>query len=437
LVDPFDQCSKDAPNTGFGYNVRLYFAIGVCSLAYLLGKFHRFSSSVLADMMAPDFKVPKARLGIFSSLFFWPYGLMQPIVGAVCDVIDSGFVIGWASMVATLGAVVIGVSSALPVAYVGRLLVGLSCAFFYCATTKIAHNWINPLGFRMFTGYMIAIGGVGSLLAQTPLSLLGHAVGWRSCIIGVAVVSLICGIICFIFVRSHPHAFGYQGTYKWHPPASAREIFRQLGRNMLRIVRNGDFWILELVMFCSPGAYMDLSAMWAVPFVEDVYGTSPKVASIVALPLSIAMMVGAPILPAIAEKIRGRKLTMFVAHAIGTLCCLIMTVVGDRLHIAVVGIFYFIICIGTFLPQGIELPLFCEYDDPSMAAALIGSGNTGPFIGSGLLQIVSTVLLESYGTHKHYPFRAYQIGLWSVLTLFGFMSTYGVIWVRENKPIKD
>jgi hypothetical protein len=67
-----------------------------------------------------------------------------------------------------------------------------------------------------------------------------------------------------------------------------------------------------------------------------------------------------------------------------------------------------------------------------MTGTLVRAGNAGPFIGSGLIQIISSELFESFGTHKHYPFRAYQLALWALLTLFGFVATYAIFFVREK-----
>jgi MFS family permease len=161
---------------------------------------------------------------------------------------------------------------------------------------------------------------------------------------------------------------------------------------------------------------MDLSAMWVVPFIEDVCGVSADLASVVAMSLSIAATIGAPTMPILAEKVGARKRTMIVAFSIGTLSCLVMTLFGHMFNVWIVAVFYFVIRIGIYVPQGVALPMFKEYGDAGMTGTLVGAGNAGPFIGSGVLQIVSSALFGSFGTHQHYPFRAYQIGLWALLT---------------------
>jgi hypothetical protein len=103
----------------------------------------------------------------------------------------------------------------------------------------------------------------------------------------------------------------------------------------------------------------------------------------------------------------------------------------------IVAAFYFVISIGLYVPQGVALPMFKEYGDEGMTGTLVGVGNAGPFLGSGVLQIASSVLLQSFGTHKHYPFRAYQLALWAVLTLFGFVATYALFFVKEKVPREE
>jgi MFS family permease len=362
---------------------------------------------------------------------------MQPIVGVLADSFEAGTIMGIANILAAAGSLIIGFSESLFPACVGRLLLGFACSFFFVTTTKVSANWFTAEQFRFFSGALIGMGGIGSLLSQTPLSLLGHDIGWRPCIDGVAIISIVLGILAFFFVRTHPHSFGYTGLTPYEQPLPAKEQFRRLGHNVVKMVTMGDYWILETYMLLGPGAYMDLSAMWAVPFVEDVCGSSPSQASIIAMFLSIAATIGSPTMPIVAEKVKSRKWTMFGACSIATVCALALTIWGDKFGPWVVAVLYAIFCIGANVPQSVALPLFREYGDLSMTATLVGGGNAGSFIGSGLLQIVSSVLIDSYGAHVHYPFRAYQLGLWGLSTLCCFVGSYALFFVREPKQISD
>jgi MFS family permease len=201
---------------------------------------------------------------------------------------------------------------------------------------------------------------------------------------------------------------------------------------MMKLLKLGDYWVLEFYMFFGNGAFMDISAMWGVPFLEDVYKSSPSHASTIAMALSISTIVGSPLLPLIAHWTTSRKFTMFVACLIGTLCCVIVTVWAEDLNQWVFVLIFFLVGLGLNGPAAVALPLFKEYGDASMTGALVGFGNTGCFLGGGLFQVITSLVLETYGYHKHYPVQAYKLALWGLLAVLGLLATYALTLVRET-----
>ena len=414
-----------------------WFTVGICSISYLFGYFHRFSTAVLADDMARDWNVPKASLGIFSSIFFWPYGIMQPVMGMLADVVEAGYIVAAANVLAGAGALMIAFAKSVGLAYGGRFVLGFACSAFFVPANKVAANWFSEKEFRFFSGALIGIGGIGSILSQTPLSLLGHAIGWRMCIMGVGCLSVVFGVLALVFVRSHPQAFGYKGRTPYRVARSWRDMLQQLVSNMRSVVTMGDFWVLEFYMFFGAGLFMNISSFWAVPFVHDVFHMTERDASLVAMSLSIGTIVGSPLLPVIAHKVGTRKWTMVGFCGMGFVCCLILAIWGNKMTGYAMCLPYFLICLGVSSPQCIALPLFKEYCDSEMTATMVGAGNAGSFIGGAIQQMVSSAIVGTYGFHKFYPFAAYQIGVWVLCTITAFLGVFSLVLVREPKPESD
>lgn len=421
---------------GAEYQLRKWLGIFLAGFSYIFVYFHRFATAVLADSMAKDLGVQKTALGIFTSMYFWPYGLMQPFIGSLADVVEPGYMIAIANIVSAVGTLIVGFSSNLAIGCVGRFLVGLGCSGIFVPTNKIGANWFTPTQYRYYSGALIGLGGIGSLLSQTPLSLLGHAIGWRICLIGCAICSIIIAVFAFFFVRGHPSTVGFMSSVPPPTRVETKQLFSLLFSNMKKMVKMGDFWMLALFMFFAPGFFMDVSALWGVPYLQDVFGYSASTASLVQMSLSISIITFSPLMSVIAEKVGSSKWTLFVFDILSMIACLVLTFTKDTLPMAAVIACYFVFGVGSSACQGTALSLFKEFTDISMAATLVGGGNTGPFIGGAIFQTMSSEIIGTSGDHVHYPPDAYAYGLWGMGAVIMALAAFTLLFVREPKRQK-
>ncbi|KAH0795240.1 major facilitator superfamily transporter [Histomonas meleagridis] len=422
------------PPEGFMYNFRKWLSIVIAGISYIFVYFHRFTTAVLADDMAKDLGVPKTSLGILSSMYFWPYGLLQPFIGSFSDIIEPGVMIGLSNILSAVGSFLCGFSSSLWLACIGRFLVGFGCSGIFVPTTKIASNWFSAKAFRIFSGSLIAIGGCGSILSQTPLSLLGHIIGWRWCLIGVSIISVAAAILSFIFVRGHPRKLGYDSPIPLQENVHFKSSIIQLFRNLKQVLVNADFWILQIFMFLGPGVFMDASAMWGIPYLQDVYGYTSSQASFIAMTLSVSIIIGSPTLPMLGEKF-GRKVVITIAAVLALISSLVLTFGSNKLPIIAIIVCFLFFGIGATASQGVVLAIFKEYCDISLSGTFVGCGNTGPFVGGAIFQTISSELIKTYGSYKHYPFEAYQMGMWGLASVCLLVGIVSLLCSREPKII--
>ena len=425
------------PPRGANYQFRKWFAIFLAGFSYIFVYFHRFATAVLADQMAKDLNVAKTDLGIFTSMYFWPYGLLQPYIGSLADIVEPGYMIAISNIVSAVGTLIVGFSKTLVVGCVGRFLVGLGCAGIFVPTNKIGANWFTARQYRFFSGALIGLGGVGSLLSQTPLSVIGHLIGWRICLISCAAFSLVIAAFSFIFVRGHPGTLGYYSDAPIPTRVPVRRMFGQLFRNMKVMVTLGDFWMLALFMTFAPGIFMDVSAMWGVPYLQDVFGYSASKASLVQMTLSISIITFSPLMAAIAERVGSRKWTLFFFDVLALGATLSLTFTENKMPIYGIVICYFLFGVGSSACQGTALSLFKEFADISLSATLVGGGNTGPFIGGAILQTISSEVIRTFGDNTPYPAKSYELGLWGFASVMLLLAGFCLLFVREPKPTDD
>ena len=416
----------------FRYNLRKWLSVIIGCTSYIFVYFHRFSTAVLADDMALDFGVSSDKMGILSSMYFWPYGLIQPFIGSLADIIEPGFMIGAADFIAGIGSLITSFANNLAVACVGRLLVGLGCSAIFVSTNKIGANWFSARAFRFFAGAMIGLGGVGSLLSQTPLSLLGHAVGWRWCLKGTSIIGIFVGICSFLWARGHPETLGFRGHSRKEPTPPFKQIFIQLFKNLAIMVKIGDFWLLSGFMFFAPGVFMMISSLWGVLYLKHIHGCSNSTASLIQMSLSFGLIIGSPTMPIIAEATKSRKWTLFSFCGLAALCCLYLALWGESSPIWLITILYFVSCYGASACQGTALPLFKEFSEERLSATLVGGGNTGPFLGGAILQMLSSWVMATYlHTKDYYPPDAYALSVWGMCAFCCFIAMFCVFFVHE------
>ena len=73
------------------------------SFGYAICLFLRSCPSIVADKMADDYNVDKSEIGIFTSIYYYTYAVIQPFVGLLVDVTEPGNIIGISLLVASLG----------------------------------------------------------------------------------------------------------------------------------------------------------------------------------------------------------------------------------------------------------------------------------------------------------------------------------------------
>ena len=144
----------------------------VLAFGYILVYFHRLCPAVVAVDMMKDLQTGGSLTGFLSAAYFYSYAAMQLPAGRLSDSWGPRNTITVFFLVAFVGSVLLGFASSAAMAIAGRLLVGVGVAMLFVPTMKILSEWFTPVEFAPMTGILMAMGGVGSLSAATPLVLL-------------------------------------------------------------------------------------------------------------------------------------------------------------------------------------------------------------------------------------------------------------------------
>ena len=142
------------------------------AMGYILVYFHRLCAAVVADDMMQDLKTGGALLGLLGAAYFYPYALMQVPAGILSDSWGPRRTVTLFFLVACAGSLLLALAPTAGWAILGRTLVGTGVAMLFVPTLKILSHWFDKKEFATMTGLLVAMGGIGSLIATSPLAWL-------------------------------------------------------------------------------------------------------------------------------------------------------------------------------------------------------------------------------------------------------------------------
>lgn len=408
--------SEDEGENNSSFSARKWALFAICCINYAFVHFHRYIPSVLADEIAPELHVSVSKLGVFSSMYFWSYAVMQPFVGCFADVIDLRYIIAVSGVLSSVGSLICGLSHNFILSSFARLLVGIGCACPYVCVNRFMANWFTPKQYTMASSILLCIGGIGGVLSQFPLIYLARAIGWRWALILVAIFGCVFAILALIFVRASPVSFGFklvEGTVAPHPFVSLKSMLADMWNHICAVVKIYGFWIHSVSVMFSCSCFQNLSSMWAVPFICDVYKYSKSKASTITISLLIVMIVGSPLLGWISYTTGMKKWLNFICQVIGLALTIVFIIWTDSIPLALLVILFFVYGVTTTSTQSFTFPMYKEMVSPECAATVVGCGNMWIFLGAAIVQNITSALLNNTGSSP-YSVKAYRVSLWTV-----------------------
>lgn len=392
-----------------------WFIFWILALCYVLVYFHRLCPAVVAVDMMRDLKVGGALTGLLGAAYFYPYALMQLPAGLLSDSWGPINSITLFFLVAFAGSIILGLAPNVSIAIVGRTLVGVGVAMLFVPTMKILAEWFRVREFALMTGLLMAMGGIGSLTAATPLVWLSSLIGWRMSFVVVGIITLVLGLMVWVFVRDRPSDFG------WPPPeerSQASAPIVGLRDGVAMVLKNPYFWPLAIWFFFDCGVFFSFGGLWGGPFLMQVYGLEKEAAGRILSMLAIGMIIGSPALSYLSNNIfRARKpvIVMSAGMVVGITGLLAFYTDG----IPITGLYLICLGLGIFSSAIVVIGFTAtkELYPVQIAGTSIGLVNLFPFSGGAIFQHLLGWVLDTRG----------KVG--DAFTLAGYRSAFQVLFV--------
>ena len=186
-------------------------------------------------------------------------------------------------------------------------------------------RWFAPETFsRLCTLFFIA-GGMGGLLATTPLSLANHWVGWRLVFLALSVLTCSLTVIIHAVVRDWPP----------HLAATGNGIrLADVLRDVAAMAKQPDFWKMIVWYLSLPSQYFVFHGLWGAVYLGGTFGLSPSLIGNILAMGAVGFIAGTPLLTWISEKrLKSRRKTLVLASLLACVSAAALSLGSDSLGV--------------------------------------------------------------------------------------------------------
>ncbi len=266
----------------------LLFAAG-----YFLSYLFRTVNAVLAPDLSATFGLSAADLGLMTALYFMSFAAMQPALGILLDRYGPRRVQTALLLIAALGTALFAAADSRGTLLVARTLIGIGVSGCLMAALKATLLWFPKERLPLVNGGILAAGGLGAVVAATPVELAAAAAGWRIVFAGLAAVTL--ALVVAIALAAPERAAG----------GRAETLVQQL-RGIAGIYRTAIFRRLAPAFSLNQGAWFALHGLWAGAWLREAAGLDRLTVSYHQVSMSVALTLGFLVSGAVADRL-GRR----------------------------------------------------------------------------------------------------------------------------------
>ena len=271
----------------------------------------RTSPSYMAEELMDSFKVQGLVLGIVGAFYYYAYAPMQIPLGIILDRFGPKRVLLGSCSICILGCLCFAVAPNLPLACLGRLLMGIGSAGAWIGSIKLATFWFPIHRLGTVIGATMFLGTVGPFWGGPVLADVINCSGWRSAMFILGGVGVGLLIYMIFTIRTH---FSEISHLK-EPVEKPRE---RIILNLKQIFTSRKVWLNALyamLMYVPVSVFADL---WGVSYIQDLYHIDKSAGARIVSYIFFGISVGALVVSYFSDQVGSRRFPMFLG-ALGSL----------------------------------------------------------------------------------------------------------------------
>lgn len=360
----------------------------------------RLSMNIVRKPMVDEGIFTETQLGVIGSCLFFVYAVGKFANGFLADRCNVRRFMATGLLLTALVNLILGMTEMF---WVFAVLWGLNGWFQSMgapAGVVSLNRWYDNKDRGTFYGFWSASHNLGEAITFIAIALLIGYSGWRSGMIGAGVIGILGFFMLLLFMRDTPQSQGYllnQNNAASQVSQTAQK--EDFNKAQLTVLKSKAIWILAIA---SAFMYMSRYAVnsWGVFYLEAQKGYSTLDASFIISISSICGIVGTVASGLISDRLFGgsRNVPALVFGLMNVVAlCLFLLVPGNNMWVDITAMVLFGLGIGVLICFLGGL-MAVDIAPKAAAGAALGVVGVASYIGGGVQDIMSGILIEGYKT---------------------------------------
>lgn len=390
--------------------------------AFLLSQFQRASLSVIAPDLMAEVGLTAEGYGLVASGIFLGVLAGQIPVGLLLDRYGARKTTSAMQLLAVVSTLIFAAADSAGLMFVARFATGLGFSASLMGTMVVAARWFPADRFALISALVLAgAGGVGSLLAATPMALLAEWLGWRGTFYVLAGITMLSTMAVYAWVVDAPVG---------HPYHQRKiEGVRESLAGLVEVIRLPQLPYVLMLTTIGFSVLMTILGVWGGPYLHDVHGLDAVDRGNVLALLAIGNIIGFLVYGPLDRILDTRKRIILTGGVVNIALLAILAAAPELTYVQVAVLFFVLGFVGSYHVANLALGRALFPD------ALVGRGmtliNLFTFLGLALMQIIAGLIVGHFaGPNGGAPPEAYRL-------MFGFMALASAVVIAIYSRIRD
>jgi len=387
------------------YKNQFFYIMLVLCAGYTVSQFLRTSLGVLSPNLMHDFNINPNNMGLLGGVFFLSFAIFQIPAGILIDKYGPRKVMSSVIIFAVLGSIIFALSNSFYTLLIGRVLMGLGCSICLMGSLVLITRWTDSDQFSKLAGIILAVGGIGGLLATTPLSYFSELFGWRLSF-WLATAVTFCVMLLYYFILED----------RKNELILNRSNETISLKNLLFILKERNFKFMIPMSLMSYSSLVVILGLWGAPYLKDIHGLDTVERGKILMLMAISWNIGSFVFGRL-RSIFGNYKNVVIFGATGVIILLFILSIITEINIIYL---YILFCILGFF-GAFSVALISHYQvlfDKEYMGRALSTANFFNFGGVFFVQwLTGKIIYLMGGDSTGAPIEAYRLAFLFVAIL--------------------